>query len=144
MRPVTPDEILRLGMGFWASKALLSAVELRVFTVLAQSPADFQILRTKLGLHERSARDFLDALVALKVLERNGETYRNSPEADLFLDKAKPSHLGDGERPTLWLFGLTHRGPENRPTPERGQTRGRLLRHALRRTGAITRLLRSD
>jgi hypothetical protein len=50
MRPVTPDEILRLGMGFWASKALLSAVELRVFTVLAQSPADFQTLRTKLGL----------------------------------------------------------------------------------------------
>ena len=90
MRPVTPDEILRLGMGFWASKALLSAVELRVFTVLAQSPADFQTLRTKLGLHERSARDFLDALVALKVLERDGETYRNSPEADLFLDKAKP------------------------------------------------------
>jgi SAM-dependent methyltransferase len=94
MPPVTPDEILRLGMGFWASKALLSAVELRVFTVLAQSPADFQTLRTKLGLHERSARDFLDALVALKVLERDGETYRNSPEADLFLDKAKPSYVG--------------------------------------------------
>ena len=31
----TPDEILRLGMGFWGSKALLSAVELRVFTAFA-------------------------------------------------------------------------------------------------------------
>jgi hypothetical protein len=94
MRPLTPDEILRLGMGFWASKALLSAVELGVFTVLAQSPADLRTLRTKLGLHERSARDFLDALVALKVLDREGDTYRNTREADLFLDKAKPSYVG--------------------------------------------------
>src|SRR5215213_6666171 len=90
----TPDEILRLGMGFWASKTLLSAVELGVFTTLAQSPADLATLRTKLGLHERSARDFLDVLVALKVLHRQEGVYRNTPEADLFLDKAKPSYVG--------------------------------------------------
>ena len=40
MSHATPDDILRLGMGFWASKTLLSAVELGVFTTLAQSPAD--------------------------------------------------------------------------------------------------------
>src|SRR5215204_5472210 len=84
MSHTTPDEILRLGMGFWASKTLLSAVELGVFTTLAQSPADLATLRGKLGLHERSARDFLDALVALKVLQRR----------DLFLDKSKPSYVG--------------------------------------------------
>ena len=94
MSHTTPDEILRLGMGFWASKTLLSAVELGVFTTLAQSPADLATLRGKLGLHERSARDFLDALVALKVLHRQEGVYRNTPEADLFLDKAKPSYVG--------------------------------------------------
>jgi hypothetical protein len=94
MSHTTPDDILRLGMGFWASKTLLSAVELGVFTTLAQSPADLATLRTKLGLHERSARDFLDALVALKVLQRQAGVYRNTPEADLFLDKAKPSYVG--------------------------------------------------
>ena len=94
MSHTTPDEILRLGMGFWASKTLLSAVELGVFTTLAQSPADLATLRAKLGLHERSARDFLDALVALKVLHRQEGVYRNTPEADLFLDKAKPSYVG--------------------------------------------------
>ena len=29
---LTPDGILQLGLGFWASKTLLSAVELGVFT----------------------------------------------------------------------------------------------------------------
>lgn len=94
MSPATPDEILRLGMGFWASKTLLSAVELGVFTKLAEAPADLQTLRAKLGLHERSARDFLDVLVALRTLDRADGIYRNTPEADLFLDKAKPSYVG--------------------------------------------------
>jgi hypothetical protein len=81
-------------MGFWASKTLLSAVELGVFTALAQAPADLPTLTAKLGLHPRSTRDFLDALVALKVLDRQDGTYRNTPEADRFLDKAKPSYVG--------------------------------------------------
>ena len=52
-------------------------------------------LRKRLGLHERSARDFFDALVALHLLERD-ETgrYRNSEEAELFLNPAKPSYTG--------------------------------------------------
>jgi phospholipid N-methyltransferase len=90
----TPENILNLGMGFWASKTVLSAVELGVFSTLASAPADLATLQTKLGLHPRSARDFFDALVALKLLQRDHAVYRNSPDADLFLDKAKPSYLG--------------------------------------------------
>ena len=51
-------------------------------------------MQKKLGLHERSARDFLDALVALNLLERKNGVYSNTVEADLFLDKAKPSYVG--------------------------------------------------
>ena len=90
----TPEHVLKLGMGFWASKTLLSAVELGVFTVLAGGPADLASLQKQLGLHQRSARDFLDSLVALKVLERENGIYRNTADADLFLDKAKPSYVG--------------------------------------------------
>jgi hypothetical protein len=81
-------------MGFWASKTVLSAVELGVFSALAGAPCDLAALRTKLGLHPRSARDFLDALVALKLLQRDNGIYRNTPDADLFLDKTKPSYIG--------------------------------------------------
>lgn len=94
MRELTSEHILQTGLGFWSSKALLSAVELGVFTVLAQGPADLETLQTKLGLHPRSARDFLDALVALKFLDRKDGVYSNSAEADLFLDRAKPSYVG--------------------------------------------------
>lgn len=91
---VTSDGILQLGMSFWGSKALLSAVELGVFSALASGPADVETLRERIGLHPRAARDFLDALVALKMLEREGGIYRNSAETDMFLDKAKPSYIG--------------------------------------------------
>jgi len=94
MTPITPENILKLGSGFWASKTLLSAVELGVFSTLANAPADLTTLQQKLGLHQRSARDFLDALVALKMLDRHDGIYRNTPETDLFLDKAKPSYVG--------------------------------------------------
>jgi hypothetical protein len=85
---------MQVGLGFWASKTLLSAVELDVFSTLANAPADLPTLQGKLALHQRSARDFLDALVALKLLERNGGIYSNTADTDLFLDRAKPSYIG--------------------------------------------------
>jgi hypothetical protein len=94
MAQPTPDRILDLGSGFWGSKALLSAVELGLFTTLAAGPLDGDALRARLGLHPRSARDFFDALVALGMLERRGQVYANTPETDLFLDRSKPTYVG--------------------------------------------------
>jgi O-methyltransferase domain/Dimerisation domain len=93
--PPTPDAIMQLGSAFWGSKALLSATELGLFSELATSgPLDAEALRDRLGLHERSARDFFDALVALGMLARDNGSYRNTPETELFLDRAKPSYVG--------------------------------------------------
>ena len=93
--PVTPEQIMRLGLGFWASKTLLSAVELGLFTEFAKGPMPAEAIGERLNLHPRSLRDFLDALVSLGMLERDAEgLYSNTPEADTFLDRAKPSYLG--------------------------------------------------
>jgi SAM-dependent methyltransferase len=92
---VTPAAIMQLGMAFWGSKTLLSAVELRVFSELASAGAlDGDTLGERLGLHPRSTRDFFDALVALGMLEREDGRYANTPATDLFLDRAKPSYMG--------------------------------------------------
>lgn len=91
---LTPDHILQLGLGFWGSKALLSAVELGVFSELAGGPQEGPALVERLALHPRGAQDFLDALVSLGMLERSDDRYSNAPAADLFLDRAKPSYLG--------------------------------------------------
>jgi hypothetical protein len=81
-------------MGFWASKTLLSAVEMGLFTELAKDSGDVEALQKRLGLHPRSARDFFDALVALQFLERRDGRYYNTPSTDFFLDKRKPSYIG--------------------------------------------------
>lgn len=91
---ITPDRILQTGLGFWASKTLLSAVEMGVFTELAKHPGDLAAIQARLGVHPRGARDFFDTLVALGFLERENGVYRNTPETDVFLDKNKPSYIG--------------------------------------------------
>lgn len=91
---VTPANIMKMGLAFWGSKTLLSAVELDLFTELAKAPADADALTKKLNLHERSSRDFFDALVALGFLERKNGVYSNTAETDKFLDAAKPSYIG--------------------------------------------------
>ena len=89
-----PERILQTGLGFWASKTLLSAIEMGVFTELAHGPEAFESLSGRLGLYPRSGCDFLDAFVALGFLERVGDRYRNAPETDVFLDRKKPSYVG--------------------------------------------------
>jgi hypothetical protein len=90
----TPDKILQTGLAFWAAKTLLSAIEMGVFSELSRGPEHFDALSGRLGLHPRSARDFLDTLVALGFLTRNNGQYGNTPETDLFLDRRKPSYVG--------------------------------------------------
>ena len=91
---LSPENILHLGLGFWGSKTLLSAVELGLFTELTKGPIDGETLRKRLGLDPRAARDFFDALVSLGMLQRRKELYANTPETEFFLDRAKPSYIG--------------------------------------------------
>jgi O-methyltransferase/methyltransferase family protein len=93
-KQLSPERFIQMGMGFWAARAVISAVELGVCTELAKGPQSAEALTTSLNINARGARDFLDALVALGVIEREGNIYRNTPEADQFLDKNKPSYMG--------------------------------------------------
>jgi predicted O-methyltransferase YrrM len=96
--PLDPSHIMQVGMGFWASKTVLSAVELELFTALGGDAMTGAELQGRLGLHERATYDFLDTLVALGFLERDGDgpegRYRNTPETATFLDKTSPMYIG--------------------------------------------------
>jgi len=93
---VSPDHILEIGFAFRKSKALLSAVELGLFAVLAEGPQGVEALTCRLGLQGRGARDFFDALVALELLDRddNGR-YANTSAGSAYLDPHQPTYLGD-------------------------------------------------
>ncbi len=93
-----PSHIMQVGMGFWPSKTVLSAVELELFTQLADEPMSGAEIGERLGLHPRGIYDFLDTLVALRILERDGDgpdgRYRNTDESAAFLDKRSPTYIG--------------------------------------------------
>ena len=97
-KSIDPSKIMQIGMGFWASKTLLTAVNMKLFTHLAKGELSGRDIKEKLGLHDRGLYDFLDTLVALGFLKRSGlkETsmYSNSEDTNLFLDKNKPSYVG--------------------------------------------------
>lgn len=90
----TPDHIMQLGTGFFASKALLTAVGLNLFGELAHGPKDHDTLRADLQLHPRAARDFFDALVALGLLTRTDGRYGNTEATAAFLVPGAPAYLG--------------------------------------------------
>jgi predicted transcriptional regulator len=89
-----PDRIFELSGAYWASRTLLSAVDLGVFAALAEGPLTAETLRERLDVHSRGARDFFDALVALGMLDRGDDGYRNTAETDLYLVPGKSSYLG--------------------------------------------------
>ncbi len=93
-----PSHIMQVGMGFWPSKTVLSAVELELFTQLGDEAMTGEEIGERLGLHPRAIYDFLDTLVALRFLERDGDgtdgRYRNTNETAAFLDKRRPTYIG--------------------------------------------------
>lgn len=97
-KKVDPMHIMQIGMGFWASKTLLTAVKLELFTHLATRPLTAKEIKYEICLNERGLYDFLDTLVALGFLQRSGykstAIYSNSADTDLFLDKNKLSYIG--------------------------------------------------
>ncbi len=59
---LTPEKILQVGLGFWASKTLLSAVEMEVFTELAKHPEDLKTLQGTAGAAPSLSPGFLRRL----------------------------------------------------------------------------------
>jgi len=98
MERLDPSHIMQVGMGFWPSKTVLSAVELGLFTELGSGSMTGEEVGRRLGLHPRAIYDFLDTLVALRLLDRDGDgpdgRYRNTPETAMFLDRGNPSYVG--------------------------------------------------
>jgi hypothetical protein len=92
---MSPEHILEIAFAFRKSKALLTAVELDVFNVLACGPQDAEQLVGLLGVQGRGMRDFLDTLVALELLERDaGGRYANAPGSAAYLDSRQPGYIG--------------------------------------------------
>lgn len=112
-----PGPILQTAFGFWSSKVLLTAVEFGVFTELGARRLTGRELGARIGLHPRAIHDFLDALVAMKFLDREGDgpeaRYHNTPAGALYLDRTSPRYVGGIlEMLNARLFKFWHDLPE--------------------------------
>jgi SAM-dependent methyltransferase len=94
----TPDAILQTAFGFWNSKVLLTAVTFDLFTKLGRRQLTGPQIGKEVGLHPRGIADFLDALVAMEFLKREGDgpgaKYFNTPATALYLDRQSPRYIG--------------------------------------------------
>ncbi len=106
-----PGHIMQTATAFWASKVLLTAVELGLFSTLADESMTAMQIGESLDIHPRGRFDFLDALLALNFLDRDGDgpegLYRNTLETNAFLNKASPAYIGGlAEMLNKRLFGF--------------------------------------
>src|ERR1051326_2914558 len=96
--PLDPSPILQTAFGFWGSKVLLTAVEFDLFTKLGTRRLRGDALGAELGLHPRGIADFLDTLVAMKFLGREGDgssaLYVNTEAGLTFLNRNSPRYIG--------------------------------------------------
>lgn len=93
-----PGHILQTAFAFWSSKVLLTAVEFDLFTKLGTRRLTGSELGSEIDLHPRGISDFLDALVAMKFLDREGDgpqgKYANTATTALYLDRNSPRYIG--------------------------------------------------
>ena len=138
--PVTPDALLQIALAFLGSKTLLSAVELGLFTELAEGPADARgAARAARPAPAQRARLPRRAGRAGHARARATAATATRPATDLFLDRAKPSYIGGMlEMANARLYGFWGRlteAPAHRRAAERGQGAAATFRGALRRPG---------
>ncbi|WP_242614162.1 acetylserotonin O-methyltransferase [Actinomadura roseirufa] len=121
----TAQGILRLGNAYCEAQALLTAVELDLFTALHDAPGTEREIAARLGLHGRGLRDFLALLAALGLLEERDGRYANAPAADRHLVSGAPGYVGGsllGGKANLYPLwnGLTDTLRSGRPRAESG------------------------
>lgn len=100
-----PFDVMMLGWSFMRSRVVSAALELGLFGRLGEQAMTAEELRTLLELHPRATREFLDALAAFGLLDRDGDRYRNSPAAARYLVPDVPGYVGGFLGTTTELLG---------------------------------------
>lgn len=93
MNAPSPEKIMALITGGWASSILGSAARHGIFAHLENGETANSLARMT-GISERGAQALLDGLTGLGILTSHEGRYRNSPEASFYLVKGKPAYLG--------------------------------------------------
>ncbi len=92
---VQPETILRMANAYQQAATLISACQLSLFTHLAAGPCSAEELAHRCDVPLRGLQRLLHACVALGLVEKEGEHYRNAPVAAAYLVQGREGYLGD-------------------------------------------------
>jgi hypothetical protein len=108
----TPEKVMQLITGGWATSILGAAAQHGIFTALEGNPATTETVANKTGISLRGAQALLDGLTGLGLLTLSDGRYQNSADASSFLVKGKPSYLGGMAEVFLQDFATWQSLPE--------------------------------
>lgn len=93
-RQWNPSELLELSGSFWKTCALHAAVKLDVFTVIGDYRLTAENIAKKINGSNKGVKRLLNALVAMELLEKNGDEYVNVASIRDFLSTRSPKYIG--------------------------------------------------
>lgn len=92
---LTPEPIMRMMNGIWLSQTLTASIELGVFTRIAEGLNSIEKIAESINAERRPIEALLNACVALDLLEKDNDTYKNTELSDTFLVKGQQRYYGD-------------------------------------------------
>lgn len=98
--------LMDLATGYWKSAVLSAGVELGVFDALSGEKATAEELAKRCDAAPRHLAEVLDALVALELLEKNGNQYAIAPAADALVNAQSATCVLDALRFNMDLYPL--------------------------------------
>jgi 2-polyprenyl-3-methyl-5-hydroxy-6-metoxy-1,4-benzoquinol methylase len=98
MQDVSPELLIDTVLGHYRTSAIKAAVELDVFTAIAEGAEDAAAIGKRTGAAERGIQALADYLTVMGFLEKTGSRYKLTPSSAVFLDRRSPAFLGDVHR----------------------------------------------
>ena len=92
---ILPDHLDQMIRGYMSSRCILTALELDIFTAVGEG-ANAQQIGTRIGANARAVGMLLNALVALGLLSKSGDDYKNTPESARFFVQGSKDNQRNG------------------------------------------------
>ena len=90
----TPERIWQIITGYQMTAAIKAAIELRVFTHIAEGKTTAAAIADASGAAERGIRILCDTMTVLGFLGKNGDEYSLAEDAAIFLNEHSPAYMG--------------------------------------------------
>ncbi|WP_263365884.1 methyltransferase family protein [Edaphobacter bradus] len=93
-QPPTPERFFNAINAYEQTEAMKTAVELELFTAIAEGNTTAATIAKRCQASERGVRTLCDFLTIHGFLAKEGTQYSLAPDSDVFLNKKSPAYIG--------------------------------------------------